>query len=179
MSAPGTILISESQEELVLKLKKKINLQIDKLQEFEKNLKKKEEELAHTKQEVIRLQELLNETEQRGAAVKVIRGNNSTILNFTETFCNIISKIIANNEIIPFKNYTKNSARYCKVDRTIFDQYMEQEPGLEKKAFINFCVDFGYFKTDEGRKYVFNDNQIRIYFINKSLITMLEGDETC
>ncbi len=166
-------------ENNVKTLKKKVNMQLDRILEVEKLLKEKEDELIQTRKDITELKENLKgeNTEHRGASV--VWGNDSLILNFTGSFCNIISKLIKNNEFIPYKNYTKNSARYSKVEKAIFDQYMEEEPGIDKKTFINWCVELGYFKSDESKKYVFNDNQVRIYFINKFFITILKGDESC
>lgn len=155
----------------VIKLKRKINMQVDKIIELTEALKleriKNNNLEDHNKKFYLPAEE--HEPQLMGS------DNYMKVLRCLSSFFSILKKIIEKEEFITYKNYSKNSALYCKVEKTLFDNYLDQYPDIEKKLFFNFCVDFSLMKSEE-RKYIWNDGTIRIYFINKNLVNIVKGE---
>lgn len=100
---------------------------------------------------------------------------NSDFFIFLDGLGQILKEIQKNNEIIPYKNYSKNSNKYYKVEKIIFEDYIENA-GFDKKIFIDMCISFSFIKSDEKR-YIWSDIQgdqtIRVYMINKLLFKLI------
>lgn len=145
----------ETDNQYIKNLKIKCNLQIDELEELSRLLEQERKK---------------NEELKKGKGIN--KGNE--LLNCINSFCEIVNKIIAEDQFIAYKNYTKNSARFCKVEKTIFEGYVDADPNINKKLFYDLCIDFALLKSDENRKCIWNDNPVRIYFINKVLVDLLK-----
>lgn len=182
-----TVTYEINNAEVIKNLKIKCNLQLDKIEELQVNLNKKIQEAEILRQQLKKEQEqkyLLDEQ-----LSKTIQDDNNfqsydiknDAMNSLNSFCRILKKIMDRNEFITYKNESKNSRRYCKVEKSVFDAYLDQEPSItEKSIFFNLCIDLSLLKSDETRKYIFNDTkdnqQLRIYFISKYIINVLSGE---
>ena len=165
---------AKKEEQELFVLKRKCNLQVDKINELQQLLEQERKKITILESQIKKygISEESND---------VYNFNLKNVLIIClDSFFRTLQKVVDNNEFIAYKNYTKNSVRYCKVEKTIFDNYLDADPDIninvDKKTFFNICVDFELLKADECRKYIWNDNQVRIYFINKTLVNILNGD---
>jgi hypothetical protein len=169
----NVITIEKQENDPVYLLKMKCNLQVDKIHELQDLLDKE-------RKKNILLEDEIKKYEQPTVNNFDSFDMENEFVVYMNFLFRILKKIIENNEFIAYKNYTKNSARYCKVEKNIFESYLDEDPNIDKKTFFNFCVDFALLKADENRKCIWNDNQdsqsVRIYFISKALINILNGD---
>lgn len=154
----------------ITKLKIKCNMQLERINELN-NIVKDRDDSINLLNTQLKAQEIFNEIEPGDQIAEAFQ-----CLNY---FIKILKKIIVNDQFIAYKNYTKNSARFCKVEKTIFDDYLDSY-NIDKKIFWNYCIDFALVKAEENRKYIWNDTQdnqaIRIYFISKYLINIINGE---
>lgn len=166
----------ESVKKIIHQLKTKCNLQLEKLQEMNNELLREKEKNRKLEQEIAELK--MKKVNDISSSQEQEKEENELAV-FINSCCRIIRRIQEENMFIPYKNYTKNSARYCKVEKNLFDSYLEEDLQADKNTFFDYCIDFAIIKSDDKRKYVWSDNQdkpIRIYFINKTLVKMLSGD---
>lgn len=165
----------KSDEEEIIRLKKKCNALIQKINAQDQEKKELEQQL-HQAYERIELLLRENATFQKNNQ-KIIEENDIT--NFINSFSQIIRKAYADNSFIPYKNYSKNSSKYLKIEKDIFDEYIKQLDGTDIQFFFECCVDLNFLKADENRKYIFSDTKdkknIRIYFVNKALAEKFNG----
>lgn len=158
------------------RLKLKINRLIDTLEEKDKKIAELEvkvntletecsEQIGKVEQES---KKVSSEEDAAGAAAA-----HSEIAVFFEQFGQIVKKIHTNGQFIPYKNTTKYSQDYCKVERNTFEGYVD-EIVPEAKEFLEKCKGFLCFKSENG-KCVFNNDRIRVYFLNRQLINIMLG----
>lgn len=163
------------------RLKVKCNLQVEKIEELQHQLNEEREKNRHLQGDNSALKNEIKKIHQgAGQSLNTVTSADNVLFICINTFFNILKKITENNDFIVYKNFTKNSARYNKVEKSIFDNYLDEDPAIDnlfdKKTFFNICVDFAFLKADDNRKYIWNDNQVRIYFVSKTLINVLNGD---
>ncbi len=161
----------------VQRLKCKVNKQIDAL------LKKDEEiDLLKNHMKSLETENLRLKEEQRSASEQievkvdsaVSESMNQELYNFFSDFCELVRKIYKNGKFIPYKNVTKYSNSFCKVERNTFEAYVKEVAG-DAPDFINKCADFLCIKSEAG-KCVFNNDKLRIYFLNRKLVNAVLGD---
>ena len=156
----------------VKRLKTKVNIQVDALIQKDKeiellkkqiesletaNLKLKEEQGSASKQVEVKID---------SAAAELM---NQELYNFFNKFCELVRKIHENGKFIPYKNVTKYSNNFCKVERNTFEGYVNEIAGDTAPDFIKNCMDFLCIKSEAG-KCVFNNDKLRIYFLNRKLV---------
>ena len=143
-----------NQEQENKRLKLKINKLIDALEERDR-----EKNQLEIRLEAIEAQEKL---EIAGA-----QAPNLAIARFFEDFGEIVKKIHQNGEFIPYKNATKYSGSFCKVERNVFEGYVAEIAGAEQPDFISKCCTFGCLKSESGGKCVYNNDRIRVYYLSR------------
>lgn len=165
----AVIINKDERERTIHQLKVKVNRQVDKIEELNEEIIKKDEEIRY-------LQEV-NRSLSEGAAVQNYIADDNEMLKVIKDISFVVTRLTKDNAFIAYKNYSKNSLRYCKVEKVIFDSYMDNYVSMERKAFLNKCVEIGFIKSNESGKFVFNDNQMRIYFLNKAMVTLISGEK--
>lgn len=148
------------------RLKKKCNLQVDKIIELEKQKKELEQQL----QDISQVNEMKMNDEQN---------KNS---DFIKKWMYLVKKLYDEGLFIEYKNITKNAKLYVRAERssveniisTIFNS-CEQE-----KEFYEFITKMQFCRCDEG-KYKFcdciNGKTIQVYMIRKTVVELSVGEE--
>lgn len=169
MPYSNTLIGNEEMEKVILQLKVKANRQLDKIDELKKELDKKDDKIRSLEDQISKL------ADRSLDVVPMLEENE--LIELMKELSFVINKVVKDNAFIPYKNYTKNSLRYCKVEKTIFDNYMDKYVSMDRKLFLQRCVDIGFIKVNDDGKFVFNDNQIRIYFFSKAMIKLISGEQ--
>lgn len=161
----------------VNRLKAKVNMQIDALlekdQEIE-NLKKQLETLKlasvskKEEQEDVLKQSSSNIDSARTESMK------PEIFNFFNKFCIVVKKLHETDKFIPYKNTTKYSNSFFKVAKSVFEAYVNEVAGETAPDFFQMSMDFLCIKSEAG-KAVYNNDRLRVYYLNKKLVLAILG----
>lgn len=162
------------------RLKTKINMQIDRMTELDKENSQLKDECETLKNENLKLR---GELETVSKKIRIFEDSaraeahatnvNKDILEFYTIFFEIVKKIHKKGEFIPYKNTTKYSASYCKVERSVFEGYIKDFVNEKCPEFIDMCCKFLCIKSETDGKCVFNNDKIRVYFINRQLVNAI------
>lgn len=170
-------------EQEIVRLKKKVNMQVERLLELEdeKRLLKNEcETLKNERLELIdkleTVSKKISELENSAWAEAQTEHSYDEIIKFYTLFFKVVEKIHKNNEFIPYKNTTKYSASFYKVERRVFEGYINDcvEDG---QAFIERCCQLLCIKSELDGRCVYNNDKIRVYFLNRQLVNVVLANE--
>ena len=160
------------------KLKMKINLLIDKLEERDREKVQLENTVKTLENENLQLTQKLETVLKEDKEEESPGGSQSQIeriMKFYTTFYKIVRVIHQNGQFIAYKNETKYSCFYCKVERGCFEQEIKNA-GAELGSFLELCKVLQCIKSEQGGKCVYNNDKIRVYFINRALVNMILAD---
>ncbi|SFS07971.1 hypothetical protein [Anaeromicropila populeti] len=157
-------------------LKKKINLLIDKVMEHENTiseLKSINNSLLEEKKTLEKkIQNCVPNQEKENEKFYVNSTENEVYL-FIQEFNKIIKKAVQDNAFIPYSYDTKNSHYFYKIEKDVFDQYVQELSVLGEQNFMNYCIGFLFIKSERNGRCTYNNNKIRVYFLNKKLIDVI------
>lgn len=158
------------------RLKTKVNKQVDALIRKDEEIKLLKNQIESFKTVDLKLKEE-QESASKQVEVKVSSADaepmNQELYVFFKNFCELIRKIHKNGKFIPYKNTTKYSNHFCKVERGTFESYVNEI--TSEPEFIEKCKNFLCIKS-EGGKCVFNNDKLRIYFLNRKLVDAILYD---
>lgn len=163
----------------VLNLKKKCNLQLNKILELEEKIKNLEAMVAEREGHISQLEAQMEKTvgvlQAKGDAIEEATGAKMELFLFLETFFLVVQKILEDGAFIPYKNFTKNSASYCKIAKEIFEDYVRELSPIDLRSFLDYCIDLHFLKAEADRKCTYNNDKIRVYFVSRTLVRSLGG----
>lgn len=166
-------------EQEIVRLKKKVNMQVERLLELENEKKLLKNECETLKNERLELIDKLETVSKKISELENSAGAEAQydeIIKFYTLFFEIVKKIHRNNEFIPYKNITKYSASFYKVERRVFEGYINDcvEDG---QAFIERCCQLLCIKSELDGRCVYNNDKIRVYFLNRQLVNVVLANE--
>lgn len=169
----------EKLQEENMNLKRKCNLQLDKIFELEEQIKElKKIQINST--EVQNVSEELetnlsspmeNKEDEDSFPCKIDRSKQ--LENYSIALCNIMNDL--QEEIfIPYKKTCQNSREYKKIQKEEFEKIILRFiDNLELKDFLEYMTSMGIIKCD-GNKNIFPDKNdgktLKVYLISKSSI---------
>lgn len=154
-------------------LRKKCNLQVEKILQLEKEKSEWESQRISLQKEIKVLQGKLQNFENSVITEQEALEEKSEVMIFFQNFLRLIQKLKENDVFIPYKNQSKNSSQYYKIEKEVFDQYIQEFSDLDRKQFIQFCSRLSFFKKESGGNYIFNNNTQRVYFLSKCMVDVL------
>lgn len=155
------------------KLKKKINLLIDRVQELDNEVSEKNAR-KNLLQEEIRMLEM--QVNQQAPQISLdTEDGQSEVFFFLQDFCKVARRILSNEDYIKYTYETKNSPFYYKIEQSVFENYICEFAKTDLKTFLDYCVDFALIKAEKNRKRVYASAEIRVYYVSRKFMDAAKG----
>lgn len=156
------------------RLKIKCNAQVDKMISLQKSLEALQNKALEKKDFIKNIDDFQE-------------NNFNNFIKNMKIIYNVFVDIQKLSIYIPYKNVSKNSLEYYKLEKTIFDAILTNFTNEDDvQELIQFMSDFGLLKTEKSGKYIYCDTQdgmsIKIYLVKKNQVDYvcnlcnLEGD---
>lgn len=88
---------------------------------------------------------------------------------FMRDICIVTEAIVSEGAFMQAKYTTQSSQMYYRVEKEIFEGYIERLSELSVKEFLEFCKKLSFVKLENG-KCVFPSGRKRVYFLNKGIV---------
>ena len=156
-------------------LKEKINRLIDEIEKLSKDISERKALRQSLEEEI----KMLRFRESSLGAKTIDFGNaeQSDMLAFMGDFCVIAKKIFEEKTFIPYSYATQNSEFFYKIEKSVFDNYIDMYARMDIKTFLNYCIALAIIKSEENRKCTYNSGKITVYYVSRMFMEAAAGKE--
>lgn len=151
-------------------LRKKCNLQVEKILSLESEKKELENSNVELRKENKELKDKLEHLKDCENFERDSLEEKSELMEFFKNCLVLMENLKEDAVFIPYKNQSKNSSQYYKIEKETFERYIRELPGVDFKKFVKQCVQLSFFKREAGGNYIFKNSKQRVYFLSKGLV---------
>lgn len=121
------------------------------------------------KADIRKKESLISELEADLKKIKELPQEEGKINIFMRDCCVVLGAIRDEGAFMTPKYATQSSQNYYKVEKSIFESYINRLSELTTTEFIAYCRQFSILR-EEDNKILFSSGKVRAYFIPKKII---------
>lgn len=154
-------------------VKQKINSLIDEIEKISRDISERKARRQSLEEEIKMLHFREKSLEEKTITFEDTEKSNMMV--FMRDFCVIAKRILDEKTYIPYSYATQNSDFFYKLERSVFENYIEEYSGMDIKTFLNYCVKLAIVKSEENKKCIYVSGKITVYYISKVFLDAAAG----